>query len=83
MLKDNLKLISCRLDQDALKVIDKFCIHHPYWKKNAVINNILRTVTRDFDDSQIYDMVRRDMFKQQIVKAEYEITSDLIRKPRD
>ncbi len=83
MSKENLQLISCRLDSDALGVIENFCIHHPYWKRNAVINQILCTVTHDFDEKQIYDMVRRNMFKQQIVHAEYEITSDLAKAPRD
>lgn len=82
MPRENLQLISCRLDSDALGVIENFCIHHPYWKRNAVINHILWCVTHDFDEKQIYDMVRRNMFRQQSIIAEYEITSDLARPPR-
>lgn len=82
MPKDNLQLISCRLNSDTIGVIENFCIHHPYWKRNAVINQILWAVTHDFDQKQIYDMVRRNMFRQQIVHAEYEITSDLAKPPR-
>ena len=76
MPKDNLKLISARLDQDTLAKIERFCVHHPYWKKNAVINQILTTVMNDFDDKMIYDMVRRNFFRQSTIKAHYEIERD-------
>ena len=76
MPKDNLKLISARIDSDTLAKIEQFCVHHPYWKKNAVINQILTTVMNDFDKNMIYDMVRRNFFRQSTINAHYEIERD-------
>ena len=76
MLKDNLKLISARIDPDTLAKIDRFMVHHPYWKRNAVINNILTTVLNDFDKQAVYDMVRRSFFRDSDITADYKINRD-------
>ena len=73
MPKDNLQLISARIDSDTLQKIETFTTRHCYWKSNAVINGILMTIFKDFNERQIYDMVRRNFFKEQYVKSEYEI----------
>ena len=73
MSKENLQLLSARIDQDTLAKIERFMVHHPYWKRNGVINNILTTVLNDFDEKMIYDMVRRSFFRDQTVNANYEI----------
>lgn len=69
----NLQLISVRLDPDDLEALKKFCDRHYYWKRNAVICGIISTVMRDFNERQIYDMVRRNRFGTEIVTAEYRI----------
>lgn len=69
----NLKLTSVRLDPDMLDKVAKFHKDHYYWTKNAIINNILITVFQDFDDKEIYDMVRRSRFKDENVTAAYKI----------
>lgn len=73
MPKDNLKLISVRLDPDTLERIDAFAKKHTYWKRNTVINQVLTAVFNDFDDRAQYDMTRRSLLRQSEVKAEYEI----------
>lgn len=73
MPKENLQLISARIDSDTLQRIEKFTARHSYWKRNTVINNILISIFEDFSDKQIYDMVRRNLFKNQFVRVEYEI----------
>lgn len=83
MPKENLQLISVRLDPDTLAKIEKFTKRHSYWKRNTIINCLLMTVLQDFNDRQIYDMVRRNHFKDQHVKCEYEITDYVIRQPND
>lgn len=55
---ENLKLISCRIDPETMKLIDTFVSRHGYWKRNAVINGILTAVVDTFTPSDIYDMVR-------------------------
>lgn len=69
----NLQLISVRLDPDDLEAIQKFCARHYYWKRNAVICGILSAVMKDFTEKQIYDMVRRNQFGNEIITAEYRI----------
>lgn len=81
MPKDNLTPISARIDPETLAKIETFTKRHSYWKRNTVINCLLMTVFKDFNDRQIYDMVRRNHFKDQNVKVEYEITDYVIRQP--
>lgn len=57
-MEENLKLISARIDPRTLKKIDQFVAAHPYWRRNAVINNILTSVLMNADFSAIYDLVR-------------------------
>lgn len=83
MPKDNLQLISARIDQDTLDKIEKFTARHSYWKRNTIINCLLTTIFKDFNDRQIYDMVRRNHFKDQNVQCEYEITDYVKREHHD
>jgi len=69
----NLKLVSVRLNPDDLDALIKFCSRHTYWKRNTVICGIISAVMRDFNERQIYDMVRRNRFGTEIVTAEYRI----------
>lgn len=74
MAKNNLKLLSVRLNPETLEAIEKFTKQHTYWNRNAVINSLLSTLFMDFTDKQLYDMARRHFFTRNEVKAEYEIT---------
>ena len=73
MANEELKLISARVDKETLAKIDAFVQKHTYWKRNTVINMILWAVMNDFDDRDIYDMVRRNHFRNQPVNTKYEI----------
>lgn len=75
MAKNNLKLLSIRIDPETLEAIEKFTKDHPYWNRNSVINNLLTTLFKDFTDKQRYDMARRVFFRKNEIKAEYEITN--------
>ncbi len=83
MPKENLQLISARIDTDTLAKIEKYAARHSYWKRNTIINSVLTTVFNDFNERQIYDMVRRNHFKNQNVQCEYEITDNVIRQPNN
>ena len=72
-MSENLKPISARIDAQTLDRIEAFCIEKRWWKRNAVINRVLMAVFSDFSEDQIYDMVRRNMFKQEDVTCEYRI----------
>lgn len=75
MVKENLKLLSIRINPETLDAIEKFTKEHPYWTRNSVINNLLTTLFKDFTDKQVYDMARRNFFSKNEIKAEYEITN--------
>lgn len=59
MAKDNLRLISARIDEESYEKIKAIVDKHTYWNKNYVIRKILFAVLNDFDDRAIYDMLRR------------------------
>lgn len=58
MARDNLKLVSCRIDPKTLDRIDAFIGKHYYWKRNSVINAVLTNVFALMSDKDVYDLVR-------------------------
>ena len=50
MPKENLQLISVRIDPDTVAKIEKFAARHSYWKRNTIINNVLMTI---FQEDQV------------------------------
>lgn len=58
MAKDNLRLISARIDEDTYNKISDIADRHPYWTKNFIIRRILSVVFSHFNDGDIYDMLR-------------------------
>lgn len=76
------KLTSIRLRKDVLQKIEKISEDHRYWKRSEVINNLLLAVVCNFNDGQIYNMLRRWDWRNNVVKAEFEITKEL-KAPKD
>lgn len=58
MARENLKPVSTRLDPETIKAIDQFVVKRRYWKRNTVINQVLTAVFKNFEENDIYDMVR-------------------------
>lgn len=75
MAKNNLKLLSVRIQPETLEKIEAFTKSHTYWNRNSVINNLLTTLFTDFTDKQLYDMARRHFFTKNEINVEYEITN--------
>lgn len=73
MAKENLKLVSVRIDPDTIEKIDEFVKQHYYWKRNSVIKAILWAAMHDFNNGDVYDMVRRNRYNTQAVDCKYEI----------
>lgn len=73
MAKENLIPVSTRLDPETVEQIDTWLQRHKYWKRNTAINSILTAVFDNFDDRQIYDMVRYWRRGNYQTKAEFEI----------
>lgn len=78
MAKENLVLVSCRIDPETLEKIEALTKKHYYWKRNTVINGILIAVMDNFTDQQVYDMIRYWRQGHDEVKAEFEIVKKKI-----
>ena len=78
MAKENLVLVSCRIDPGTLKKIEAQTSKHYYWKRNTVINGILTAVMDNFTDQEIYDMIRYWRQNHDEVKAHFEIVKKKI-----
>lgn len=76
------KLTSIRLRNEVLDKIDEIAARHNYWKRSEVINTLLDAVVSNFNNRQIYDMLRRWDWRLNVVKTEFEITKEL-KTPRD
>ena len=72
-MSKNLKLLSVRLEPECIEKIDEFVKRHEYWTRNAVICRVLDIVFKDFNQRDIYDMVRKNMYSRDPVTAIYRI----------
>lgn len=71
------KLMSIRVNNDTLKKIEDFKKNHSYWKTSSIMNGVLDAVFNNFDDKQIYAMLREWDWKKCITNVEFDITKEL------
>lgn len=69
--------VSVRMDKDLLAKIDEIAKRHVYWKRSAVICNLLEAVVTKFNDADIYNMLRHHYYRRNHVIAKFELTNDL------
>lgn len=77
MSRENLKLISVRLDEDIIRKIDEEVRQRTYWSRSDIIRNILISVFAEMSPVDIYNMIRYHYFKKNVVDAKFEITDEL------
>lgn len=77
MSRENLKLISVRLDEDLLRKLDEIAQKYTYWKRSDIIRNILIAVLAEMSAGDIYNMIRYAWYKKNVVDAKFEITDEL------
>lgn len=77
MSRDNLKLVSVRLDEDLIRKMDEEVRSRIYWSRSDIIRNILTAVFAEMSKVDIYDMIRYQYFKKNVVNAKFEITNEL------
>ena len=77
MSRENLKLISVRLDEDLIKQLDEVAQKHTYWKRSDIIRNLLIAVLAEMSAGDIYNMIRYAWYKKNVVDAKFEITDEL------
>lgn len=73
MPQENLKLVSVRIDPQTLAKIDLLVERHKYWKRNTIINAILTSVVENFNDPDIYDMLRWNKIDRNDVSCKFGI----------
>lgn len=54
---DKTKLISVRIDEDALKEIDQFSKKNAYWKRNGIINAVLTSLFLNARPEDIRELI--------------------------
>lgn len=77
MGRENLKLVSIRLDEDLIKKIDNEALRQRYWKRSDIIRDILTAVFDEMSGRDIYDMIRYPWYRKNVVNAKFEITKEL------
>ena len=77
MSRDNLKLVSVRMEEDLIKKLDEVAHDHIYWKRSDIIRNILIAVLAEMSAGDIYNMIRYAWYKKNVVDAKFEITNEL------
>lgn len=78
------KIVSVRMDDSLIELIDKEVKRHRYWKRSNIICNILHAVLTRFTEKEIYDMIRAWYYRNNVVNTKFEVTDELMPlKPRD
>lgn len=54
---DYTTLVSCRIDNQTIKAIDKFCEGRPYVSRSGVINQALMRIFRNNGYLKVYDFL--------------------------
>lgn len=77
MSRDNLKLISVRLDDDLVEKLDELAQRYTYWGRSGIIRGILFAALSEMSAGDIYNMIRYHFYKKNVVDAKFEITDEL------
>ena len=76
------KLISVRMEEELVDLLDNQAQLHTYWTRSNIICNLLESVLTRFNDREIYDMIRFHYYKHNVVNAKFEVTDELITPKR-
>ena len=77
MSRENLKVISVRLDEDLLKKLDEATQRHIYWSRSDIIRNLLIAALNEMSAGDLYNMIRYYQYNKNVVDAKFEITDEL------
>lgn len=72
------KLTSVRLDEVIIQKADEFVAKHRYWKRSDVINNLLLAALLNFNDDEVYDMVKAWEWRARKVNTKFEKTEEYV-----
>ena len=63
--------ISVRLEPEIMRAAEKAIAAHSFWKRSDFINQVLLAVIYNFNDQQIYDMMRWSSWSRKKVECEF------------
>lgn len=72
------KLISVRIDQETLELIDKFLKHRKYYKRSAVMANLLYAVMKCSDDETLWAMISTSFPYEKGFTVRFEVDKDVM-----
>lgn len=73
---ENKKQISIRLEPEIIRAAEKTIVGRTYWKRSDFINRILLSVIYNFNEAQIYDMMRWSLWNKKKVECEFKETDE-------
>lgn len=76
----NLELLSVRIDTETKRAIEQLTVHHPYWKRNAIINQLLTTLIRCADNKAIWNMLSVTFAYEKGYVVKFEPDAEILRQ---
>lgn len=76
----NLELLSVRIDPETKRAIEQLTVHHPYWKRNAIINQLLTTLIRCADNKAIWNMLSVTFAFEKGYVVKFEPDAEVLRQ---
>ena len=77
MIRDNMKVMSVRLDDDLIEKLDDLAKSYTYWRRSDIIRNILVAAFAEMSPVDLYNMIRYHYYKKNVIDAKFEITDEL------
>lgn len=72
------KLISVRLDQETLELIDTFLKNRKYYTRSAVIDKLLSVIMKCADDDTIWTMMTTSFPYEKGCTVRFEVDKDIM-----
>lgn len=61
MRNESLKMVSVRIEEDTIRLLDEFAMVHPYWSRSDFVRLVLKGVLAAADAGQLFDIMRYAM----------------------
>lgn len=69
---ENKVQISIRLNPEIIRAAEKAIAGRSYWKRSDFINHVLMAVIYNFNEAQIYDMMRWNPWNKKRIECEFQ-----------
>lgn len=73
---ESTKVVTFRLSESTIKLLDDAVKKHRYWKRNAVVEQLLYFVLSKLSDGDIYDIIRTYKYDRERFTSLYLELSD-------